>query len=106
VLVAAVLAPASASELRNSAIVKAVHDNESAVVNIHGHKTVRAENASFGTPPAVRQVNGMGTGVVIDARGYILTNYHVIDAGGRKQTLLVRFSDGHEAPAKVVGTRQ
>jgi serine protease Do len=25
-----------------------------------------------------RQVNGMGTGVVIDERGYILTNYHVV----------------------------
>jgi serine protease Do len=28
---------------------------------------------------APRRVNGMGTGVVIDSRGYILTNYHVID---------------------------
>ena len=28
-------------------------------------------------PP--RRVNGMGTGVVIDPRGYILTNYHVVD---------------------------
>ena len=52
----ATLAPAvelGASELRNSAIVKAVHETEAAVVNIHGRKTVRAENASFGTPDAV-----------------------------------------------------
>ena len=56
---------ASASELRNSPIVRAVQDTESAVVNIHGRKTVRAESASFGTPEAVRQVNGMGTGTII-----------------------------------------
>jgi hypothetical protein len=39
----------SASELRNSPIVKAVLENESAVVNIHGRKTVPATNASFST---------------------------------------------------------
>jgi serine protease Do len=26
-----------------------------------------------------RQVNGMGTGIIIDPRGYILTNYHVVE---------------------------
>lgn len=26
-----------------------------------------------------RQVNGMGTGVVIDPRGYVVTNYHVVE---------------------------
>jgi serine protease Do len=50
------------------------------------------------------QSQGVGAGVVVSSKGHILTNYHVIDAGGRKQTLLVRFSDGHEAPAKIVGT--
>ncbi|HMC10095.1 MAG TPA: trypsin-like peptidase domain-containing protein [Pirellulaceae bacterium] len=98
-LLASLIAPAAASELRNSAIVKAVHDNESAVVNIHGHKTVRAENASFGTPPAVRQVNGMGTGVVIDARGYILTNYHVVEGVSNIQ---VSLADGKATVARLV----
>src|SRR5262245_49529586 len=69
----------AATELRNSPVAKAVHDAEPSVVSIHGRKTVRAENASFGTPDAVRQVNGMGTGIVIDPRGYILTNYHVVE---------------------------
>jgi serine protease Do len=27
---------------------------------------------------ASRQVNGMGTGTIVDERGYILTNYHVV----------------------------
>jgi serine protease Do len=77
-----------ASELRHSPIVKAVHDAEPAVVNIHGRKTVRAENASFGAPDSVRQVNGMGTGIVIDPRGYILTNYHVVEGVSNIQVSL------------------
>ena len=32
-----------------------------------------------------RQVNGMGTGVVIDPRGYIITNFHVIEGVRRIQ---------------------
>ncbi len=42
-----------------------------------------------------------GSGVVIDSRGYILTNNHVVeDASGIKVT----FNDGREVPATIVGT--
>ena len=47
---------------------------------------------------------GVGSGVVVSAKGHIITNHHVVDAGGKRQTLRVRFSDGTEFPAKVVGT--
>src|SRR5262245_51613430 len=47
---------------------------------------------------------GVGSGVIVSAEGHILTNHHVIDAEGRRQTLRVRFSDGREFPAKVEGT--
>lgn len=63
---------------RYSPIVRAIEAAKPSVVNIHGRKTVRAENASFGNE-GVKQVNGMGTGIVIDPRGYILTNYHVVE---------------------------
>jgi serine protease Do len=86
------------SELRNSPIVKAIHDAEPAVVNIHGRKNVRAENASFGND-AIRQVNGMGTGMVIDSRGYILTNYHVVEGVSNIQ---VTLSDGKSTVARLV----
>jgi S1-C subfamily serine protease len=36
----------------------------------------------------IRSANAMGTGVVIDPRGYVLTNYHVI-ADGRKEDFVV-----------------
>ncbi len=43
---------------------------------------------------------GVGSGVVIDTDGHILTNNHVV-AGARQLT--VRLSDGTEASAKVLG---
>jgi putative serine protease PepD len=42
-----------------------------------------------------------GSGIVLDSKGNILTNNHVI-AGG--QQIQVTFSDGSTAPATVVGT--
>jgi serine protease Do len=59
-------------------IVRAVREAAPAVVNIQGQKPV-VEPAAAGRGVATREVNGMGTGVVIDPRGYILTNHHVVD---------------------------
>jgi len=90
---------ADASELRNSPIVKAVHAAAPSVVNIHGRKTVRAENASYGAGETVRQVNGMGTGIVIDPRGYIITNFHVVEGVTNIQVTLF---DERAAVARLV----
>ena len=46
---------------------------------------------------------GAGSGVVIDKGGYILTNNHVVNFGG-KVTIRVVFSDQTSAPGQVVGT--
>ena len=77
---------ANGSELRRSAIVKAVQSARPSVVNIHGRKTVRDEVSQFAG--AMKQVNGMGTGVVIDERGYIITNYHVVEGVRRIEVTL------------------
>jgi len=69
----------SASELRRNAIVKAVENARSGIVNIHGQKTITAEQDPSLRGEAPKKVNGMGTGVFIDERGYILTNHHVVD---------------------------
>lgn len=73
------------SERRITPIVKAVQQAKGSIVNIHGHKTVAAVS-SVGDSP--RQVNGMGTGVVIDPRGYIVTNHHVVEGVRRIQVTL------------------
>lgn len=44
---------------------------------------------------------GAGSGVVIDDKGFILTNNHVV---GGADDIKVQFQDGKELPAKIVGT--
>ena len=41
----------------------------------------------------------MGTGVIIDGRGYILTNQHVVD---KVQTIEAHLADGSSYLARVV----
>ncbi len=68
--------------LRRTTTVRAIQAAEPAVVNIEGTKP---------SNPAVadsQQVNGMGAGVIIDARGYILTNQHVVQDVGRIEVTL------------------
>ncbi|PHS13006.1 MAG: serine protease [Blastopirellula sp.] len=84
----AIIGRATGSELRKTPIVKAVQNAKESIVNIHGHKTI-ASSSSVGNTQ--RQVNGMGTGVVVDPRGYIVTNYHVVEGVRRIQ---VTLSDG------------
>lgn len=69
------------SAARETPIVRAVRRVSASVVNIHGQKTVRGTAAGFAgaTGGNMRQVNGMGTGIIIDPRGYLLTNYHVVE---------------------------
>jgi serine protease Do len=45
-------------------------------------------------------VEGVGSGVVLDSGGYILTNYHVIEEMDR---VLVKLSNGQEYFAKILG---
>jgi serine protease Do len=77
-----VVAPASAaraSERRQTAIVKLVQKARAAIVNIHGQKTLAPGDDAYRRGEGPQNVNGMGTGVIIDERGYILTNHHVVD---------------------------
>lgn len=88
VLVAAATArPAFATESRRTAIVQAIESSRDSVVNIHGQKVVSSD-ADPNTEGEQRRVNGMGTGVVIDARGYIVTNYHVVEGVKRIEVTL------------------
>ncbi len=79
---------ARATELRRTPIVRAVEKARPSVVNIHGQKTLAAKHEDFNSTRNPRRVNGMGTGVVIDERGYIITNFHVVDGVRRIQVTL------------------
>ena len=56
---------------------------------------------SFEFPKRKRPVRGLGSGIVIDERGYILTNEHVV---ARAKEIKVTFPDGKEFDGKIVGT--
>ena len=51
--------------------------------------------------PQDEQQSSLGSGVIVSADGYILTNNHVIEEADEIQVVL---ADGRKAPAKVVGT--
>jgi S1-C subfamily serine protease len=48
---------------------------------------------------------GQGSGFVLDGKGYIATNAHVVtgDSGGRAKEVFIEFSDGNRVQAKIVG---
>jgi S1-C subfamily serine protease len=71
--------------------------NES-VVNI----TTEVVNINWFLEP-VPQSGGSGSGSIIDSRGYVLTNYHVIEGAYK---LFVNLADGSQYEASVVGTDQ
>jgi serine protease Do len=92
-----VSAQATDPSARVSPIVRAIQRAEAAVVSIQGNKVVATASAS-GTG-SKQEVNGMGTGVIIDRRGYIITNLHVVEDVGRIE---VTLSDGSTAIAKLL----
>lgn len=50
--------------------------------------------------PGWREPLGQGSGFVVDASGFIVTNFHVVQDADQ---LRVRFSDGRESNAAIVG---
>lgn len=91
---------ARASEARETPARRAVRRAKYAVANIHSERTAsRDRDSAFeGTP---RKVNGMGTGVIIDERGYIVTNQHVISG---VDSLRVTLYDGSTYTAQTVNS--
>jgi serine protease Do len=96
---------ARVSDLRETPTVLAIRRASPAVVNIHGQKTVRSSAAGMAGatgPDSFRQVNGMGTGVVIDPRGYVITNYHVVED---VDDIRVTLHNGETTSADLIASR-
>jgi len=56
----------------------------------------------FGVPPETeRRGTALGSGVIVDKKGYILTNNHVVEQGTE---ILVRLIDNREYKAEIIGT--
>lgn len=77
-----------------------------AIVQITSQQNVGLDttNPFFGSQSgsgADSQTSGVGSGVIYDKEGYILTNFHVIEGA---DSLLVTLPDGRLFEAKVVGS--
>jgi serine protease Do len=70
-----------------------------AVINIHSERTVQAPSLDSFHSSTSNRINGMGTGIVLDPRGYIITNHHVVE-----DVSLIRAKtvDGASYNARVV----
>lgn len=67
-----------------------------AVVTVVNYLDTSSPGGTFGAIP-----QASGSGVIIDSRGYIVTNNHVVE---NQRSLDVIFSDGRKATATLVGT--
>jgi serine protease DegQ len=105
--------PDSLASQAPSSYAGAVSVAAPAVVNIHTTKRVSVSRIPLNADPALRkffeqmpgfnqtqQATNLGSGVVVSAKGQVLTNLHVIDGADE---IVVALTDGRQAVAKVLG---
>ena len=105
-------APAAPTSTRPESFQEAVGRATPAVVNIFTSKEVHAQRSPLLNDPLFRRFFGdqfgdetqrslsLGSGVIVSASGFILTNHHVVDAADEIE---VALTDGKKLLAKVVG---
>lgn len=84
------------NDAKNQNIYHAVTDK--AMPSVVGITTTTVENNIFAIPT---QSQGVGTGVIVDSNGYILTNSHVV-SDGKAVDVNVLFNDGSTSKGKVL----
>src|ERR1700754_2644443 len=87
-----------------------VKQTAAAVVNVYAEKTVRSQSPFAGDPffqqffgqqmpNRTEKQSSLGSGVIVEANGTVITNNHVVDGA---DDIKIALSDGREFPCKVV----
>lgn len=102
----AVAGPGTSQPTQNTSAQQQVGQNGTvldarAAVRETGPAVVTVVNQLSTQRGAGGSAQATGSGVIIDSRGYILTNDHVVQG---QRALEVIFSDGTKSPASLVGT--
>jgi len=103
-------------DLRRSAVVRTIEKVAPAVVGIYAEKTVESPSPFrsrsgadsffgdfFGESPSAprrQQRTSLGSGVIVESSGIVVTNEHVIVGG---DTIRVQLADNREFEARLVG---
>ncbi len=95
-----VTTPSPSSDMKGLTAAQIYKSDAPGVVVISDTQT-RVIPPTFFTPPTRQQVGALGSGFVVDRRGDIVTNDHVVQ---HSTQIRVGFSDGVTYPATTVGT--
>ena len=103
VLAAAPLAAQSSQAARRTPVVTVAEKVSPAVVNVSAESVVRDVDPFFGSffGPSERRTQSLGSGLIVDANGIVVTNAHVIEGASR---IVVTTLDGRELDADVLGS--
>ena len=92
----------SLTQSRTTAIVRAARKVAPAVVTIAVRRREQVRRRTvFDDYFVPRETQGLGSGFIIDGRGAVLTNHHVVDGATE---ILVTLPDARDFTARLVGT--
>jgi serine protease Do len=95
------LVAAQAQDPRRTPLVVAIERVSPAVVNISAESSVREADPFFGLFfGGERQAQSLGSGLIVDRNGIVVTNAHVIEGASR---ITVTLLDGRELEADLLG---